>query len=295
MIEKELLSAFLSKTLNMDEAAVASLYAEDGKLKDDALTTLESLDVERVKKLKPDSTDAFNNGHKKGKSEALSQLETEFLKKTSFKSDKKGIDLFLDYATQAVKEADKGVNDDAIKKHPLFISEVERLQSEKEAAIVAESAKLTKFQGEIKAKEAFSAVSNKAMELFNSYKPVLSKDPVKAKNQMEDFVGKLKGFEYDIQADKIIVLKDGKVVEDSHGNRVPFEKLVKQEAERYYDFHVADPRQAPANKNGQAPPKTFDFEVPKNPEQYAKMIGDSSRPVDERMAIKEAYEKSQTV
>src|SRR3990167_5989979 len=120
MTEKELLTAFLSKTLNMDESAVASLYNEDGKeLKPDALSTLENLDVDRVKKLKPDSTDAFNNGHKKGKSESISQLEQEFQKRANFKSDKKGIDLFLEYAAQAVKEADKGVNDDAIKKQPL--------------------------------------------------------------------------------------------------------------------------------------------------------------------------------
>ena len=108
-------------------------------------------------------------------------------------------------------------------------------------------------------------------------------------------MNKLKGYEYDLQGDKIIVLKDGKVVEDGHGNRVPFEKLVKQEAERYYDFHVADPRQAPANKNGTPPAKTFDFDVPKTEQQYAEMISDSKRPVDERMAIKEAWNKSQTV
>ena len=37
--EKELLLAFVSKTLNLDEsAAVASLYNEDGSLKDNAST-----------------------------------------------------------------------------------------------------------------------------------------------------------------------------------------------------------------------------------------------------------------
>jgi hypothetical protein len=145
MTEKELLSAFLSKTLNMDETGVASLYNEDGtELKSDALDTLLRTDVERVGKLKPDTKKFFDDGYKKAEGEIRTKIEKEFTEKTGFKSDKKGVELFIEYAA---KKQDGGeITEDVIKKHPVFINAVEKLSSEKEAAVQAEQKKLTDFQ-----------------------------------------------------------------------------------------------------------------------------------------------------
>lgn len=294
MTEKELIAGFLSKTLNMDETGVASLYNEDGTLKEDSITTLLQADVDRVQKLKPDTKKVFDDGYKKAQSEVLSKFERDFLEKTSYKSDKKGLDLILEYAANASKQSGE-VNEDAIKKHPLFISTVERLQTEKEEAIVAESKKLEQFHSELKKKETFNNVSKKALDIFSTLKPILSKDTQKATNQMGDFIEKLKGYEYDIQGDEIIVLKDGKVLEDKHGNRIKFDKVIKDEAEKRYDFYVADSRTAPANGKdgiGTSTNKTFSFELPKNQAEYDSMISDSKIPAAERMAAKEAYLKT---
>lgn len=290
---KEVLHGFVSKTLNMDEVGVASLYNEDGSVKDDALTTLLQADVERVQKLKPDTRKVFDDGYKKAQSEVLSKFEKDFAERTGFKSDKKGIELILDYAANQAK-ANGEINEDVIKKHPLFISTTERLLKEKEDAIKAESEKLTTFQKELQAKETFNSVSQKALEIFNSLKPILSTDPVKAKNQLQDFTDKLKSFEYDLQNDKILVSKEGKLLEDDHGNRIPFEKIVRDTAERYYDFHKADPRSSPGNGKEKDAGQKFQFDVPKNEQQYAEMISDTKRSVEERTAIKEAYQKTQT-
>jgi len=221
--EKELLSAFLSKTLNLDEAGVASLYNEDGlELKTDALETLLKLDVERVGKLKPDTKKLLDDGYKKAQSEILTKIEKEFKDKTGFNSDKKGVELFVEYAAQ--KQEGSEITEDVVKKHPVFINAIEKISSEKDAAVNAVQSDFDKFKSELKNKETFSSVASKAMDLFNGLKPILSSDAVKAKHQMEDFVSKLKGYEYEIQGDKVIVLKDGKVLEDDHGNRIPFEK-----------------------------------------------------------------------
>lgn len=291
--EKELLTGFLSKTLNIDTTGVTSLYNDDGSLKDDALDTLLAKDVERVNKLKPDTKSIFQDGYKKAKSEVLTDFEKEFLEKTSYKSDKKGIDLILEYAANASKQNGE-VNEDAIKKHPLYISTVERIQREKEEAITAEAKKLEQFQSELKRKETFNNVSKKALAYFNSLKPILSKDPVKAETQMRDFIEKLQGYEYDVQGDEIVVLKDGKVLEDKHGNRIKFDKVVKDEAEKRYDFHQADKRDSPANgkdddDNGSK--KAFSFDVPKTQAEYDSMISNPKIPVAERLAAKEAYMK----
>jgi hypothetical protein len=295
MTEKELLSAFLSKTLNMDETGVASLYNEDGtELKSDALDTLLRTDVERVGKLKPDTKKFFDDGYKKAEGEIRTKIEKEFTEKTGFKSDKKGVDLFIEYAA---KKQDGGeITEDVIKKHPVFINAVEKLSSEKEAAVQAEQKKLTDFQSELKNKEMFSSVASKAMDLFNGLKPILSSDEAKAKHQKEDFVSKLKGYEYDIQGDKVIVLKEGKVLEDEHGNRIPFEKIVKETANKYYDFHVTDPKSAPGNgKAGEegGEKKKVEIVVPKNDKEYMAMVTDPSKTAEEQVAIRDAYKESQ--
>ncbi len=167
------------------------------------------------------------------------------------------------------------------------------MSKEKEDAIKIESEKLVAFQTELQKKEVFAKVSSHAMEIFNTLKPVLSQDPAKAKNQMQDFADKLKSYEYDIQGEQVIVLKDGKILEDNHGHRVPFEKVVKETAERYYDFHQVDPKKSPSN-NGDDKNKGNKgpvLEAPKNSADYFKTLADSSIPANVRTEYREKYGK----
>jgi hypothetical protein len=288
MTEKDLLTGFLSKTLNMDESGVTSLYKEDGsELLPDALDTILRLDVERVQKLKPDTKGVFQDGYKKAKLEVLNDFEKEFKEKTGFKSDKKGVDLMLEYASKQSQNGE--LTEDVIKKHPLYIDTVERLTNQMEDAIKAEQNKLTEFQTGIKKQETFSSVANKATVIFNSLKPILSQDPAKAKNQMDDFVNKLKEYEYEIQEDRVVVLtKDGKVLENSHGHRIAFDDIVRQTAERYYDFHKAEGRTSP-NNQGQPQTKPASIKVPDNEEEYVKVLNDPAIKLEDKAAIKEAY------
>lgn len=284
---KEFLSGVLSKTLNMDEAGVASLFNEDGTIKDESVQTILDLDVKRIGGLKPDTKKFFDDGYKKASSEILTKRDKELSEKFGIKSDKMGIELVNEIISEQVKKSGVDLNDEAVKKHPLYISTVDKLTKDKEEAIAAESGKLTSFQTELKRKETFNNVANKAMTYFNSLKPILSSDATKAENQRALLTEKLGGYEYDIQGDKIIVLKDGKVLEDDHGNRIPFEKVVKQTAESYYDFHVTDPKSAPSN--GQAKPNGKEvkstLEAPKTQQQFIETIANSKIPVEERKAF----------
>lgn len=295
MTDKELLSAFLSATLNMDESGVASLYKDGGtELLPEALDILKTKDVERVKKLKPNTQEFIDNGYKKAQSEIMSKLEKEFREKTGFNSEKKGIDLFVEYAESKIQSTD--ITEDAVKRHPMYISTVDKLSKEKEEAVGAKQKEFEDFQNGIKKKETFSSVSNRAVEIFNTLKPVLSQDANRAKNQMELFVDKLKDFDYEIQEDKVIVLnKDGSVFEDSHGNRIQFDKLIKDTASKYYDFHVAEQRTIPNNKADadKNKPNVVNIQVPKDEVEYAKIISDGSIPVEQRTAIAAAYANKQ--
>ena len=94
MEEIELLRAYVSRTLNMDNDQVAELVKTDDKesLKENALDLLLEKDVSRVDKLKGkgDTTEAFNNGHKKGTNEALGKLEKEAKETFEISKEDKG-------------------------------------------------------------------------------------------------------------------------------------------------------------------------------------------------------------
>lgn len=293
--EKEFITGFLSKTLNMDEDGVASLYNEDGTgLKDESLESVLNRDVERVKSLKPDTKKLFDDGYKKAQSETLSRFEKEFKEKFKFDSDKQGIDLITEYVASQGKKGN-ALDEDAVKRHPLFIQLQDAKQKEVEAAIKAEQDKFNSYVSEQKKKETFSTVSNKALDVFKGLKPILSSDAEKARNQESILLRDLQQYDFEDQNGEIVVLKEGKVLTDAHGNRVKFNSLVKSTADKYYDFHKAEERSAPGN--GKETTKTttatdFQFEVPKNEEEYVQMITDVKRPYAERAAIQEAYQKS---
>lgn len=288
---KEFITGVLSKTLNMDESGVASLFNEDGTIKDEALSQVLELDVKRVGGLKPDTKKFFDDGYKKASSEILNKRDKELADKFGIKSDKLGIELVNEIISEQVKKAGVDLNDESVKKHPLYISTVDKLTKDKEDAIAAESSKLTQFQTELKRKETFNNVANKAINYFNSLKPILYDDETLAENQRSILIEKLEGFEYDLQGDKIIVLKDGKVLEDDHGNRIPFEKVVKTVSDKYFKYHVTDPKSAPAN--GQAKPNgkevKSNLEAPKSQQQFLDVIANSKIPVSERVAYENEY------
>jgi len=292
---KDFLSGVLSKTLNIDAVEVASLFNEDGTVKETAEQTILDWDAARVKELKSSSTKtAFDDGYKKANSEVLAKFENDFKTKTGFKSDKKGMDLVLEYAA-SIQTKDGNVTEDVIKKHPLYLSLQEEKENAVKDAITQGEQKLNQFQTEIKKKETFNAVAQKALEIFHAAKPVLSSDPIKAKKQEELFLKELKNFDYELQDERIVVLKDGKVYENKNGHAFKFDDLVKTTANDYFDFHAADRKQNAGNGGNQGGNnKTFTFDVPKNAEEYAKAISDPNKSLEERQAIDKAYQASQT-
>lgn len=292
---KELVTGLLSKTLNMDDSGVAELYNSDGTVKDDALDTLLVKDADRVKNLKPNITKVMDDQYKKGVRETMERFEKDFKDKTGFDSDLKGIDLVLAYAdTKTITTAD--VTEDAVKKHKLYISTVDKLKKEKAEAVDAAKKELDDFKGVLSKKEAFSKVSAKAIEIFNSFNPILSKDKNKAKNQMDDFISKLNNFEYDIQGDRIVVLQDGKPVEDGHGHAKTFDLIIKETADRYFDFQVTDPnRKSTENgeldENGKPKKKPLEVTIPQSETEYTQMLTNPKLTLEQKVEVKKLWEE----
>lgn len=293
---KQFLTGVLSKTLNIDETGVGELFNADGTVKDDAESIVLGWDAKRVNEIKDASKAQYlDDGYKKAQSEVMTKFEESLKIKTGFKSTKKGIDLVLDYAG-SLKPAGAEVTDDVIKKHPLYLS----LQEEKESAVTAVKTEgekaLNDYKSEISKKETFGKVSQKALELFHQEKPILPSDPIKAKKQEELFLQQFKGYDYEIQGDRIVVTQNGKVLENAQGHAVKFENLVKETAGTYFEFHASDRKAAPGNSNGNGNGNTgnFTFDVPKTEEEYIKMLSDPKLTLEQKNAVDKSWTESKT-
>jgi hypothetical protein len=291
---KDLFIGFLSKTLNIDENGVASLFNEDGSVKEDAEATVLGWHAESVKGLKGSSTkQAFDDGYKKAQSEVLSSFEKTFKEKTGFKSDKKGIDLILDYTASAGKG---DINEDAVKKHPLYLQMLEDKEKQLSEAIQSGESNLNTYKAGIEKEKLFSSVSQKGLEYFYSFKPVLSTDSLKAKRQEEIFLNQLKGFEFEQQGERTVVLKDGKLYEDAHGKAYTLDRLSKEITNTYFDTHDVEPKVSPnSGKQNGVQSKKFNFEIPKNQMEFIKVMNDANIPLEEKNAISAAYDSNQKV
>lgn len=245
---KELFTAFLSKTLNMDADSIAELLykkSDDGTLTDEineaAINTLLSKDAERVQSLKGgDGKTQFDNGYKKGQKEALEQLEKGI--KSEFKTDaeKQGLDLIKHVVSQAAKRT---LGDDEVKIHPLYLTLEEQARKVAEETAKEWEGKLSEVETRYNREKTFSKVAEKIQEQFEALRPVLPQNPTAAATARKEFIDKFASYDYEVTADgKIIVMKDGKRVETEHGHAVDLSQLVRQETERRFDLAVQDPK-----------------------------------------------------
>lgn len=295
MNEKDLLLGVLTKTLNRSEQEITELlYQKDGDeyvLKEgvvDEVLNLDSARVESIKKNAPVPKDRLDNEFKRGQKEALKKLEDTVKDKYSFDSEKLGIDLIDDIIADKSKVTKK-ITDDDVKKHPLYLDlEKSRVAKDEHDRVIKE---FNDFKNNIEKTQKFSAVKDKAGSLLDSMKPIVSENPAVAKTRRDDFLSKFESYDYQIDGDNIIILKpDGSRLEDGHGNPLPFEAHVKNVAVLNYEFPKQNDKGNGGGDGGDN--KTFNFAVPKNDAEYRDAIR-SAKTLDEKVAIKDAYENSQ--
>lgn len=73
--------------------------------------------------------------------------------------------------------------------------------------------------------------------------------------------------------------KDGKILEDAHGNMIPLKDIVKNRASELWDFQQGEQRAGTGNNNNAAGAnngggvKKYNGPAPKTAEEYSSMIG----------------------
>lgn len=118
-------------------------------------------------------------------------------------------------------------------------------------------------------------------------RPVLPTNPTAAAVARQEFIEKFQSYDYEITPEgKIVVMKDGKRVEDQHGHAVDLARLVKQETERRFDLAVQDNKGNAGNADKHQAPGNMRF---KDEAEYQEKFFSATKP-EERKAIAQAWE-----
>lgn len=299
--EKELIAGFLSKTLNIDATGVAALYNADGsELNADALDSLLTKHATWVKGIKPDVQKHFDEGYKKAQSEVAKKVEKKIADAIGIETDKIGDEFISEVETAfAAKATATPLTEDAVKQHPVFKTrEKELLKQVKEAndKAIAEVEKVTK---ENQRKEILSKVRKKAIAETLSKKPLnISADAAKADKQLQLLVSNhLDGYDYEVSEDGEItgISKDGKRLEDPHGNPITFDGLLTTIYNNNgLEFQKVDPKQSPSGDGGTNPPLggKKPLVVPKSEAEYVKEISRTDLTPAERSEVMSAWKST---
>ena len=275
--EQKKLNGFLSKTLKMDDEELASLYNEAGELT--SLTAAEKADTSRVTKLKEEN----DSQYKRGQKEVATKFETKLKEKYGVSSDETGVDL-VDFILTTELEKVKGKGDEDITAHPEYL----KLKSESDRMLKAKDKEWQKKIEDLELKHAresmFSKVKERAFAELDNLRPILPEDAKKAQKWKEKYIEDFRAYDFTEQDGMIVVLKDGKPLQDSHGYNKSFADLVKETAAEIFDFQTAESRSSAANQQTQS-----NFAAPRNEDEFIQKMREAKTP-EEQAKVMESYQ-----
>lgn len=301
---KTIITGLLSKAYNFDNGKIAELFKDgETELSEDQqkeiLQKLLDEDAKRVEAIKKsvDTKPAFQDGFKKAKSEVLTDFEKGLKEKFGIESDKTGLELVEEVVSKKSEGGQSGdVTEDAIKRSKVFQDMESNLKKQIKQTETDYQNKINEIQDGYKAEQTFSNVSQKALQIFNGLNPILPQNKTVADNQVKFFVNTLKDFKFDVQDERIVVMdKDGKVLEDGHGNSRSFEDIVKETASGLFEFKANNGGSGSGNGGqGQGGSgSSYAGSVPKTFEELEKVMSDTSISIEDRSNIMAEYEKAQ--
>ena len=290
---KNLLTGFVTKAYSLTPEEVTALFNADGtEVKPDALNILIQKDTARVQDLSGSSStllqEKFDAGYRKRSEEVENHLKGKYKANITGKK----VNEIIDEVVKAAAGTGEKLTDEAVKGHRLY---VELLEGVDQKIADAVAAKANEFETEKKnwnRSKVLDLVTTKALEKFNSMKPILSTDTKKANNQLKNLKDEINSYDYVIEGDRIVVMKGDQVVKNEHGHRVDFDAHVEKIANEYYDFDAGDGRTPPPPPDGKPPGAGGSTTVLKKPkddnefvEMYDKIEHDPQYTPDERFRL----------
>ena len=294
---KEILRGVLTTAYKMSDGKVTELLEKTEQ--EEILTAILEKDKERIKTY---GTAQFQDGFKKAKKETLTDFEKSLREKFAISDDTlQGETLIESIVTAKIEEVKaatgssgkKGeLTEDEIKKHPLYLS----LEAQKTKAIEEANqsweAKLKEQESTFKKKETFSSIKDLALNTISGGGFIFPEDATIAGNQKQWFLKDLENYDYEKTDNGTFVIKDGKRLEDAHGNAIKLDSFITTQAQAYFPIAKSNGGGNAGNNNnagangGNA---GANLQRPKNLEELAKITNDTTIPIEQRTKIVEEY------
>lgn len=295
---KVFLTEVLGKTYKMPAEKVASLFNDDGTIKDTAPNEIFALDQVRVQEFETREKTHGDNMYKKAQSEILDMKEKEIKEKFNLTGSKKRglIEIIEEISTAAAAKAST-IDPAKIQTHPDYIKMQDELTAQINQKETEWKQKYEQFENQINHEKTFSVISKKADGFLSNFG--LPEDQNLAANQKRLLEAELNNYKFTPDStgnDYVITDKDGKVVNDQHGHRKNFETLVNEIASKYW------PKKEGQNRSGSGAQNNNGNGTAAKPNPWkGKVIDDATysaaitkaTTAEERMEITEAYEAHQ--
>lgn len=237
---KKILRALLAKVTKKPVGDIDAILDASDATDESIVDALSDLDKARIAELtKPKTGQTFQDGYKKAKAEVLSEHEKAVKEKYEFEGDETGVDLVEAIVTAKAKTTKPAqLTDDDVKKHPVYQSAEKANKAALKAAQTEWEAKLADKDKAFTRARTFSEVGKKALQKLGELNPVLPANAKVAANLQAAFLKTFEDYEFELQdnGQRVVVMKDGKVVDDGHGNSLEFDKLVTETANGYFEF-----------------------------------------------------------
>ena len=297
---QKILTGVLAKTLNLGDGEIAELIKDgEGVKESDIIQKILDLDVQRVEKIKTsvDGKEKFQEGYKKGKEESLSKLEKQIKEKYGIQSDKLGVELVEEIISEKSKPVE--TDEETVKRSKTYQDLETRLKQELKTQKEAYEQQIADINSQTQREKTLSVANKKALEIFAGLEPVLPTSKQVADNQIGWFLKSMEEYEFDVQDDRIVVMKDGKVVQDGHGNSRTFDDIVKDKAGKFFEFKKNN---GSGNDGGGGTPPAGNpdgypegIQKPKNLEELTAILNDPAIDSKAKVVVAETFDKENKV
>ena len=297
---QKILTGVLAKTLNLGDGEIAELIKDgEGVKESDIIQKILDLDVQRVEKIKTsvDGKEKFQEGYKKGKEESLSKLEKQIKEKFGIQSDKLGVELVEEVISEKSKPVE--TDEETVKRSKTYQDLETRLKAELKTQKETYEQQIADINFQTQREKTLSVANKKALEIFAGLEPVLPTSKQVADNQIGWFLKSMEEYDFDVQDDRIVVMKDGKVVQDGHGNSRTFDEIVKDKAGKFFEFKKNN---GSGNDGGGGNPPAGNpdgypdgIQKPKNLEELTAILNDPAIDSKAKVVVAETFDKENKV
>jgi hypothetical protein len=272
--EQTKLNETLVKVFKLTEEQLSGLYNADGDLTD--LSVVLDADTKRVAKFNTEKTSQLNRVIKVGAEKIEKAIKEKY-----GESELIGVELVESIVVSQVEEATKAGAKD-ISKHPEYIKLQADISKQIKDRDKEWESKLKLKESEFKKAVTFDKVKSKALSFLESSKALLPADVKKAENWKATYINELKEYNYMENDDGTFTVldKEGNALKDSHSNIRTFDEIVKESADKYFDYPASDQRSSPGNTS--TPGQTSGGDVRTKADALAKLKDPKITPEDRK-------------